>query len=468
MELVFSVGDEIQTPYGPAIVRHLFTKTVKIELLSGVMKGQQILLDCEKSASIIKILKKKPSETTTPLQKTEVPAEKKRPPLSQKRCVDALRFGLVPMENISELTLGYGEIKEWAMSTFPHQNQDRPLVHHIIGPFGEGKSHTLSIIRHLALQEGYLVSRVEVDGKQVTLSKPDTFLFSLFSTFEGKDLPKNMPLIETYRKAIRKGFNGPYVAQPGDLDRIHLMYNLIRLLDRYEYLDEQGYLIDEVLTCNEDITATEVKAILIDETKDRIPQKDIVLFPIIGREVKKRPNEFVEALVGTSLVGKLAGYKGLIVTIDECEVDESISTSIELQRKTDVFDALIAYFSGQSKYVSAPIALYFASVPTQSENDDEYYQIDSLVSESLGQYYTVPPFEGWNHDNEDQMSLVNKIHEIYKESYQCDGVRQDNLIRDLDTLMQGPETYDSGGIRYFMKRLIGLLDSTYGPPHQTT
>lgn len=464
----FSVGDEIQTPYGPAIVRHLFTKTLKIELLSGVMKGQQILIDYEKSAALIKILKKKPSETITPLQITEVRVEKERSTLSQKRCIDALRFGLVPMEYISELTLGYEEIKNWAISTLPHQNQDRPLVHHIVGPFGEGKSHTLSIIRYLALQEGYLVSRVEVDGKQVTLAKPDTFLFSLFSTLEGKDLPKNMPVIETYRKAIQKGFNGPYVAQPGDLDRIHEMYNLIRLLDRYEYLDELGYLIDAVLTCNEDVTSTEVKAILIDETKDRIPQKDINLFPIIGRTVKNRPNEFVEALVGTSLVGKLAGYKGLIVTIDECEVDESISTSTELKRKIDIFDALIAYFTGNSKYVKAPIALYFASVPTQYEYEDEYCQIDTLVSGSLGQYYNLTPFTGWDHNNTGQVSLVKKIHEIYKESYHCDEIGQENLIRDLDPLMKDPEIYDSGGIRYFMKRLIGLLDSTYGPPHQST
>lgn len=468
MEMDFSIGDEIQTPYGPAIVRHLFTKTLKIELLSGVMKGQQILIDYEKSAALIQILKKITSETITPLQKTEVHEEKEGPTLSQKRCIDALRFGLVPIEYIGELTLGYEEIQNWAISTLPHQNQDRPLVHHIVGPFGEGKSHTLSIIRYLALQQGYLVSRVEVDGKQVTLSKPDTFLFSLFSSLEGKDLPKNMPVIETYRKAIQKGFNGPYVAHAGNVDRIHEMYNLIRLLDRYEYLDELGYLIDAVLTCNEDITATEVKAILIDETKDRIPQKDINLFPIIGRLVKNRPNEFVEALVGTSLVGKLAGYKGLIVTIDECEVDESISTSAELQRKSDVFDALIAYFSGNSKYAMAPIALYFASVPTQYEDEDEYCQIDTLVSESLGQYYNLNPFTGWDHDEKDQVSLVEKIHEIYKDSYHCRGISQENLIHDLDALMQSPEVYDSGGIRYFMKRLIGLLDSNYGPPHNST
>ncbi|HNW79909.1 MAG TPA: DUF2791 family P-loop domain-containing protein [Methanoregulaceae archaeon] len=465
MDLEFALGDEINTPFGQAIVRQILSKTIKIELLSGVMRGQLIFIDPLKYAEEITFIKKiRPVVPKPPIVQPPPGTKIDRPILTQKRCIDSLRFGLVPTDYISELTLGFDTLKKWTESTLPHANHGNPSVHQIIGPFGEGKSHTLSIIRHLAFQEGYLVGSVEVDGKEVSLSKPETFLFHLFSALEGKNLNRAMPIIDVYRKALKRGFNGPFVAKSGHIDRIHEMYNLIGILERYGYLDDLGYLLEDVLTCSEDITASEVKAILIDETKDRINRNDIRLYPLIGRAVIDRPNEFIEALVATALVGKLAGYQGLIVTVDECEVEEALLAGENYRRKEQIFDALSTYFSGISKYVPAPLTLYFASVPSSSSEGDDSIEIDHIVQESTGKTYTLAPFNGWDPANNEQLAIVERIHDIYKKCYGCDGVSAETLIQNLNTIMTDTDIYDSGGIRFFMKRYISLLDSMYGPP----
>lgn len=464
MDLEFALGDEINTPFGQAIVRQILSKTIKIELLSGVMRGHLIFIDPLKYAEEITFIKK--IQQVVPKHSNDQPppgARIDRSILTQKRCIDSLRFGLVPTDYISELTLGFDTLKKWTESTLPHANHGNPSVHQIIGPFGEGKSHTLSIIRHLAFQEGYLVGNVEVDGKEVSLSKPETFLFHLFSTLDGKNLNRAMPIIDVYRKALKEGFNGPFVAKSGHIDRIHEMYNLIGILERYEYLDELGCLLEDVLTCSEDITAREVKAILIDETKDRINRNDIRLYPLIGHIVQDRPNEFIEALVGTALVGKLAGYRGLIVTVDECEVEEALLTGEKYRRKKQIFDALSTYFSGTSKYVPAPLTLYFASVPSSSSERDDSIEIDHIVQESRGKTYTLTPFK-WDPTNNEQLAIVERIHDIYKKCYGCDGFSAEILLQNLNKIMTDTDIYDSGGIRFFMKRYISLLDSIYGPP----
>lgn len=461
MEL--AIGDEINTPFGQAIVRQIFSKTIKIELASGVMKGQLIFLDPEKYTEGITIIKKGiPGGGLTPRGRqsiTSPPAD--LPVLIHKRCIDALRFGLVPTDYTSELTLGFESIKKWTESTLPHENRGSPSVHQIIGPFGEGKSHTLSIIRHLALQEGYLVGSVEVDGKEVSLSKPETFLFHLFSTLKGKNLNNAMPIIELYRKALRQNYKGPFIAKSGHVDRIHEMYNLIGILERYGYLDDLGYLLEDVLTCSEDVTATDVKAILIDETKERINRSDIRVYPLIGRNVQNRPDEFIEALVATALIGKLAGFQGLIVTVDECEVEEELLAGENKKRKEQVFNALLKYFSGVSNYVQSPLTLYFASVPSQR---DDSVQIDHIIEKSKGTHYSLTPFKGWDPSDMEQLTIVKRVHDIYKKSYGCNGASEEILYDKLKTIMVDSDIYDSGGIRFFIKRYISLLDSMYGPP----
>jgi len=114
MDLEFALGDEINTPFGQAIVRQILSKTIKIELLSGVMRGHLIFIDPLKYAEEITFIKK--IQQVVPKHSNDQPppgARIDRSILTQKRCIDSLRFGLVPTDYISELTLGFDTLKKW-------------------------------------------------------------------------------------------------------------------------------------------------------------------------------------------------------------------------------------------------------------------------------------------------------------------------------------------------------------------
>jgi hypothetical protein len=78
--------------------------------------------------------------------------------------LEALRFGLAPRAHIKELTIGYDELESWTHQYLPHKKDNGLKISKIRGDFGEGKSHSLQVIRDIAKEQGYLTSWIEVDG----------------------------------------------------------------------------------------------------------------------------------------------------------------------------------------------------------------------------------------------------------------------------------------------------------------
>lgn len=76
------------------------------------------------------------------------------------RSVEALRFGIVPRDEIDRLTVGYDGLRKWVTERLPDRDSGRPQVSEICGHFGTGKSHTMAAIRHIAAEDGYLTPRV--------------------------------------------------------------------------------------------------------------------------------------------------------------------------------------------------------------------------------------------------------------------------------------------------------------------
>jgi hypothetical protein len=495
------IGEKITSPYGPAILVKIDHQGAVIQFESGPMLGRQIQVTFEdlKSWGVdeakielkIKIYTKEdkkggpPKETK--IKKTEI--EQKKPSTSIKKdiskkdviqhkvCIDALRFGLVPLSYLSDLTIGYENIQKWALSSFPYYDlKPNPMVHQIIGQFGDGKSHTMSVIRKVALEENYVVGKVEVDGISISLSNPKSFLYALFRSVKAKDLSAVMPLFNLYLKSIDLGNQAPEIVHEWP-DRTRINYNLMTQIKKYRCLDQCDYLIDSVINSSDEMTASDAVRTIKSELKYSVNAQYIKLYPLIGNKVADRSKNFIEALIGVAMIAQMAGYKGFIVTVDEYEVESSYLKNITMyNREEELLERSIEYFSGNTDYPNAPLAIYFASVPI-SENDytNSYYRyargfkltelVNTMVMESGGKTFEIETFEGWDQNDKSQMDLIKKIHTIYQKAYNCEPVNMESLVTLLNNKLDKVSLTESGGIRSLMKQYISILDRFYGPPY---
>jgi len=235
------------------------------------------------------------------------------------RTIESLRFGLVPEHYIEELTLGFDELEAWTSKTLQRCFSGNPCGFEISGPYGTGKSHTLSLIRYLARKHGFLTVRVEVDGQNISISNPAALLNALWSTLADNGLDAEYPLVDLYTQAIHRGTTATSRILSG-FNKIKNNLQTIDTLMRTGNLDKCDYIVESVISCSNQMTATQaVREICW--LCNNIARSKIRLEPMVSRTVQARGMDLVESLAGHAALARLAGFKGLVVTIDEFEIE---------------------------------------------------------------------------------------------------------------------------------------------------
>jgi hypothetical protein len=370
-----------------------------------------------------------------------------------RRSIDALRFGLVPDKALEALTVGIEELSDWSSRRFPEAHAGHPLASAVTGPFGTGKSHTMAVIRRLALRSGYVVARVEVDGRAVSLSAPAKLLHQLWTTTQLGDDRSATPLFDLYLRAVNKGRPAPSIA-PRGIDRIQHNYEVVAAIRKAGHVDKHGTLLEALLSSSDEVVTSEVSRAL---RLERNPAYwNARPKPMIGSRVEDRPYDFVEVLAGHAVVAQLGGFKGLIVTVDEFEV-ERVLTRLQYQRVSDLLQILTDYFNDKLDYTGAPLGMFFATVGDDDHEGDE--AISAMVGNSRDAHYYL---ESWS--CEQRSELAERIYGVYCAAYGItsgyDSALADNVECQLSFYGDG----DSGLVRAFIKSYVALLDVVFGPP----
>jgi hypothetical protein len=370
-----------------------------------------------------------------------------------RRAIEALRFGLVPVELLSDLTVGFVEIAEWVESRLPAANRDRQTFSQVTGPFGTGKSHMMAVIRGVARQNNYLTAHVEVDGVSVSLSDPALLLCSLWTKLMGSGLGADYPMLNLYEQAWTSRKGAPRVGAK-DLDRVRESFDTVGLLVQAGLSDKYAEELDQVLSCDAQITA--IDAVRLIRREFALQASDVRLHRMIGRRVEERPADTMEVLIGAAQLSRLAGFAGLVVTIDEFEVEDNLSPT-RLQRVADLLRLLNNYLAGQTRYPEVSLAVVIATVGEEGEGMKRI--VDGMVKSAGGKTFVLRP---WN--DREYTELSRNIHAVYTRAYGTketfDAAKAGVVLRT----MERRDADDASLVRSFIKSYVAALDAAHGPP----
>lgn len=369
--------------------------------------------------------------------------------LNNLQALHSLRFGLVPRLVLPDLTHNFEKLERWVLERLPAGSSKPPTVAEVFGQYGTGKSHTMAVVRHIAKREGYVTSKVEVDGKGVSLADPEKLLSNLWSSLEAKSLNSATPLLDLYCRAIDNGHRAPTIA-PRGIDRIADNYRTIDLLKNRGILELFEFEYDAVVSSHDEITAAELQRQIYKQSQ--ISRFDnIAVRKMIGRLVNDRPYDFVESLFGHAIICKKAGYKGLVVTIDEFEVEH---LGPAFGRVIDLIAVLTKYLIGETSHPLAPCALFFATVDQAGHQGD--IVIDHLIESCDGDYYPLDEMD-WDAI----MDIGKRIHNLYNKTY---NLSEPFSVITAQRIFNLVENY-SGRVRSFIKNYLAHLDDSFGPPN---
>lgn len=333
------------------------------------------------------------------------------------------------------------------------------------GPYGTGKSHALAVFRYVAMQDGFLVAEATLDQAEVSLSSPQALFHALASTIRGDAFSEEFPVLGLFRRAIRRGaiLEPVRASSQGERDdRLLKHYTTLQFLEIHGLLDdgETAQKIEGVLSAVDQPTASELRKELSERffarTERRLPAERFAFQSVIAYSPKeKRPSDWLEGMLGMARLACAAGYRGLVVTIDEVEIESSKGSRAEA---ADAFLATLERYFIHRLYgtlTSTPLIIVFAHV---AEEGGRCEMLRRLVENSKESTLTLRP---WS--DEELKELARRIVDVFTTHYRVFDSFAPRVSDELLGLLKRKQRFSNDLVRSFIKWLIGLSDLRFGP-----
>lgn len=306
-----------------------------------------------------------PATPTLPLSR---PAVLDSDQFRARQTLEALRFGIVPVQDVETLTIGM-EAESVSLNRALARSKERGGdVQAVIGDYGFGKSHFIELAARRALRENFIVTTASLDLLEVPPGKPLEIYRALAASMRYPDT-QECGLHPLFAKAQE---NPSTVRQFIEMSPIPDYCPLSRALIAAADCNTQVAYDDLILWISGHIKPTpDLKACL---------RKPPSLYAV--GEVAR---QYSYLLTGISVLASLLGYSGLAVLIDESE-HYSLLKARQRGRADAFFQAMICGALGLNngridanhipEHARADYPVMFASNPhlfflfalTESEN----------------------------------------------------------------------------------------------------
>jgi len=403
-------------------------------------------------------------------------------PFQARAIIEELRKGSVPVEYVAFFTVGR---QNWL--TFIEDDLDHYIaeggakVRFIVGDYGDGKTHFMSVIRHMALQKGFAVSFV-VLTREVPMQKFEVVYREIARQLK---VPETLPGSSEGSGAMRveetgiRGLLADWIesAAPGLTTLGAVASGNSSLQDRLAVLREElgGLPGMDVNFANGLIGLLDnrLRPLAEGETADeRAASREILHQWFEGGKVAKkdlRPFQIFEVLNKTnskSFLGSLLaflkylGCKGLILLMDELETIVAQSASVRGAAYENV--RLLIDNSEQARYLH----IFFSIIPDVILSEKGFKSYDALWSRvrSIGEgkrlnYRSIlidlhrTPLE--IHELTELGLALKSIHEISYRWQAGEQVGEELIARICETQKRMGLLSE---VRLFIKQVIRVLD----------
>jgi hypothetical protein len=246
-----------------------------------------------------------------------------------------------------------------------------------------------------------------------------------------------------------------------EFPRVMANAEVVQMLKRYGCLDEVSEELEAFLACSDALTASDLKR-LLNETLFEAGRESWKSDPcepkrLIGRNTDERPLDFINCLLGYATLARHCGFAGLVVTIDEFEVEYNLPNAKQ-ERIWDLLRTMEYWLSGTIEAGDAPLAVFVATVGQHGRSGDS--TVERLVEACEGGVFELPI-----RTPEERADLASRIHRWYTSAYDIEEAFREQDLRGVEHQLRRAELDAEGGmIRAFIKRYVAALDARLGPP----
>ncbi len=384
-------------------------------------------------------------------------------PFQARSIIEALRKGSVPVDYVPLFTVGR---TNWL--TFIEDDLDNYIaeggskVRFISGDYGDGKTHFMSVIRHLALAKGFAVSFV-VLTREVPIHKFETvyqnIVRELRGSFEGTGIRK---LLDSWLEQLSET-NIKAKGNKGEKARFTLGHELQGI---------QGMDINFANALTALVNNRFAPAGTEEEEEHREAGREVLLHWFEGGKVTKKElkpfqiYEFLNKTNSKQLLNSLIiflryiGHKGMILLFDEMETVIAQSASIRSAAYENV--RLLIDNSESSSFLH----IFFSIIPDVLISEKGFKSYDALWSRvrSIGETGALN-FRGVLVDihrtpltTEELIKLGRILRTIHGNSYRWNAGEsvKDKLIEQICVNQKRMGVLSE--VRLFIKQLIRVLD----------
>ena len=377
------------------------------------------------------------------------------------RSIEALRFGIVPRESLQRLTIGIRELEAWVTSRLPDTRGGTATCSEVCGAFGAGKSHMMAAIRDIALRRHYVVAQVEIDGETISLSSPGTLLYHICNSFAALDLESDTPLVELNMRAADRNIEETRRRLEG-FSGVSSNFETVRFLAAEDELDEFTRELESLMSGSDQFLPATIKKEILWKTDMTAAKyrRPVNLGPrrLVANAVSSRAYDFCRALLGYAELVACAGYAGLVVTLDEFEVDVGYRDRKRVQRILDLLNVLIRFLWPNGGSARIPLAMFFGTI---GGDDNVGGTIVAQLLELAGGERRV--LASWTEEH--LLELAERIHALYVEAYSLRDAFDLAAATGVLSTIDGEDAGESGQVRAFIKHWVAHLDQRHGPPN---